>query len=205
MTRLLSSIPLLLASLLVVAWSSLALVSYTFESTPNEMSVEGGSTLHDWSCPIESIEGSLQLDTAQTDDSVPLSGIGSVQVRVPVDAIQCDKETMNEKLREALQMNAYPEVYFNLDKAQIKSLPEANDGWVGVNATGELILAGERRQIELPVKAQRQANDAFRFVGEHTILLSDYDIDRPSAMFGTIKTSKEVTVKFDVTATPETK
>lgn len=185
----------------LVAWTGQPPVTYTFESTPNEMNVEGGSTVHDWSCPIQTLNGTVRMDTTSTAQA-PIGAPSRVQVEVPVDAIQCEKGTMNEKLREALQMNSYPTVYFSLKDAQVSPLPDSGKSWFSVDATGELILAGERRQIDLPVKGKRLDNGDLRFVGSYTILLSDYGIERPSAMFGTIKTSKEVTVNFDVTATP---
>lgn len=203
MTRLAYTLGLLLAATVLVAWSAQPPVSYTIASTPNEMSVEGGSTVHDWSCPIESLGGSVKIDTAATEDGAPISGVTGTQVQVPVDAIQCDKDTMNEKLREALQMNSYPEVYFSLKDAQVSPLPDSGDAWFEVDATGELILAGERRQIDLPVQGRRLDDGALRLTGSHTIRLSDYDVDRPSAMLGTITVSEEVTVHFDVTATPD--
>lgn len=191
----------LFAGLLLAAWTGLSLTPYTFDSDASQMSVEGGSTVHDWTCPIETVEGNLQMKTTNPGDQ-PLEAINRVQVNVPVDAIQCDKETMNEKLRDALQMDKYPQVYFTLKDAQLSPLPDSGEGWVSVAAEGELMLAGKRRTIDLPVKGQRLDNGDFRFVGSHTIRLSDYDIDRPSAMFGTIKVSKEVTVNFDVVASP---
>lgn len=204
MTRTLQlAVPILLALGLLVAWTGTPIASYTFRSTPNEMNVEGGSTIHDWSCPIKTLDGTLKLDTTGTAQS-PIGAPSQVQVEVPVDAIQCDNDTMNEKLREALQMNAYPKVYFSLEDAQVSPLPDSGASWFTIDAAGELILAGKRRQIELPVKGQRLDDGNLRFVGHHTIRLSDYDIERPSAMFGAIKTSKKVTVNFDVTATPDT-
>jgi polyisoprenoid-binding protein YceI len=194
---------LMLAGAFLAAGLGQPPVSYNFEPSMSEMSVEGGSTLHDWSCPIESISGSLDIDTAQTDQGAPIAGLSGTQVAVPVDAIQCDKDTMNEKLREALQMNSYPEVYFSLEDAQVSPLPDSGATWFQVEATGELILAGERRQVELPVKGEKLDNGNLRLTGSHTIRLSDYDIERPSAMLGTITVSKDVTVNFDVTATPD--
>jgi polyisoprenoid-binding protein YceI len=205
MTRsFLAAFTVLLAGTLLAAWSLQSPVSYTIEPTPNEMYVEGGSTLHDWSCPIKGLSGSLEANAAQAADAPPISEVSKSRVQVPVDSIQCDKDTMNEKLREALQMNAYPKVYFSLDDAQVSPLPDSGASWFSVDATGELILAGERRQIELPVQGQHLDNGNIRLTGSHTIRLSDYDIERPSAMLGTIKTSKDVTVHFDVTATPDT-
>jgi len=203
MTRLISvRFGLLLAATVLVAWSVPPPTSYTFEATPNEMYVEGGSTVHDWSCPIEELGGTLRATTSDSETAAPMSGVSDAQVQVPVDAIQCDNGTMNEKLREALQVNAYPEVYFSLSEAQVSPLPDSGDTWFSVDAAGELILAGERRQIDLPVQGRRLDDGALRLTGSHTIRLSDYDVDRPSAVLGTIKVSKKVTVHFDLMATP---
>ncbi|MFB6274381.1 MAG: YceI family protein [Salinibacter sp.] len=196
-----SALSALVAIGLVVAWTSVPPTSYTFDSTPNEMRVEGGSTIHDWSCPIKTLDGTLQVDTAGAAKT-PIAPPSKVQVSIPVDAITCDNGTMNEKLREALKMESHPQVQFSLQEAQVSPLPDSGSGWFQVDATGTLTLAGNQRQIDLPVSGQRLENGDLRFVGRHTIRLSDYGIERPSAMFGAIKVSKKVTVHFDVTATP---
>lgn len=189
-----------LAVVLMAAGSGVA-IPYSFNSSPNEMKVTGGSTLHDWSCPIESLNGTFQADTTNAS-STSMSGLTGVQVEVPVDAIQCDRSTMNEKLREALKMEDHPMVRFTMTEAQMRPLPDSSESWFAVDAKGTLRMAGEQRTVSLPVKGQRHADGSLRFVGSHTITLNDYDMERPSAMLGTIKVSEDVTVHFDVTATP---
>ena len=190
-----------LGAVLLVAWTGVPPASYTFSSSPNEMRVEGGSTIHDWSCPITTLDGTLNMDTSSTAQN-PIGPPSKVEVTVPVDAITCDKETMNEKLREALQMEKHPNVRFALQTAQVSPPPDSGQAWFQIDAEGSHTLDGAERQIELPVQGRRLADGDLRFVGQHTIRLSDYEVDRPSAMFGAIKTSKKVTVHFDVTATP---
>jgi hypothetical protein len=85
----------------------------------------GGSTLHDRSCPIESLSGPLNIDTAQTTDGAPVSGVSGTQVAVPVDAIRCGRDTTSEKLQAALQMDPCPEVYFSPADVQVSPLPDS--------------------------------------------------------------------------------
>jgi hypothetical protein len=199
--------PLTAASLLAVAGMLLmgALpvfpTSYTLQSDASSMHVEGTSTLHDWSCPVGAMEGSFQIDTSSTA-SAPISGIRRAHMSVPVEQIDCDNGTMNDKLREALQVNAYPTVIYTLESAELQPLPDSTARWFKMQTTGELIVAGARNQIDMTVKGQRLGDGRLRFVGQKALKLSAFDVERPSAMLGAIKTGDEVTVHFDVAAAP---
>ena len=165
------------------------------------MRVEGTSTLHDWSCPVESMTGTFQIDTTASE-SVPISGLNRAHISVPVEQIVCDKNTMNEKLQDAMQINAYPQVMYTLQSVNLQPLPDSSASWFEAQTTGELMIAGERQGIDMMVKGQKMDDGRLRFIGQHTITLSDYDVDRPSALLGTIKTGKDVTIHFDVVAAP---
>jgi hypothetical protein len=39
------------------------------------MNVEGGSTIHDWSCPIKTLNGTLEVDAAGETPIGALSGV----------------------------------------------------------------------------------------------------------------------------------
>lgn len=209
--RLFSPLPLLLLAALLLG--AVALHSAKFKIQPEEssMRVTGTSTLHDWSCAVQSLSGTLQLTPASssseatdptTDNgsSEPLTAISEVRVTVPVEQIDCDNGTMNSKMRDALKADAYPIVLYDLESASIQPLPDSSAAWFQVNATGELNIAGTRRTLDMTVKGQRLNDGRYRFVGEKSFLLSEFDIKRPSAMLGAIKTGDRVTVHFDVVA-----
>lgn len=193
----------LLAAALVAATGLASLTTYQIQPDASSMQISGTSTLHDWTCDVGGLDGTLMADAAASeapDEAVPLSAVTGVQVSVPVDRIDCDKDRMNRNLREAMKANAYPEILFSLSDATLAPLPDSSASWFRVDASGELIISGTRKQVALDVRGQRLDDGRLRFVGETPLLMSDFDVERPSFMLGTVKTGDEVTVRFDVVA-----
>ena len=48
------------------------------------------------------------------------------------------------------------------------------------------------------VRGEKLANGQVRLQGEHPLLMTDYGLTPPSAMFGALRTADKVTVKFDL-------
>jgi hypothetical protein len=212
---------------------ALVLVStpYTFEEDASSMTISGTSTLHDWTCDVERVEGRLSAqvadaqvsetqvadaqtasarqtanaggDAASAAPGVPLKDLKSVTVQVPVDAIECGKSRMNRNLREALKANSYPKIIFTMSTATFEALPDSAGAWFRVDAAGELIIAGTRQNVTLDVRGERLGDGRLRFTGETPLKMSTYEVDAPSFMLGTVKTGDEVTVTFDVVAAPQ--
>lgn len=206
-----STFSLLLLAILLVGAATIRPIPFKIQPEESTMRVSGTSTLHDWSCDMQSFSGTLEMtpasDSPESADpssdngsSEPLASVSDVRITVPVEQIECNKGTMNSKLRDALKSDAYPIVLYDLESASIQPLPDSSAAWFQVNATGELNIAGTRRTIDMTVKGQRLDDGRYRFVGEQPILLSDFEVERPSAMLGAIKTGDRVVVHFDVVA-----
>lgn len=194
----------LLAGLVLLTATGLAFIAaptYVFRAEPSDMTIAGTSTLHDWTCDVPKLDGRVQATTA-ADAATPVDALTSTQVSISVDAIDCDKDRMNRNLREAMEAKKYPTILFSLKDATVNPLPDSSDTWMMVDATGELIIAGTRKTVDLPVQAQQQSDGTLRFVGSTTFKMSSYGVDPPTVMLGTIKTGDEVTISFDVIAAP---
>lgn len=187
-------------ALVLSGFALLSAPTYIFQAEPSDMTISGTSTLHDWTCDVPQINGQLQASIAES--GTMLANLTKTQVRIPVDAIECNKDRMNRNLREAMSSNKYPNILFLLEAADVTPLPDSAGTWMNVDATGELMISGTRKQITLPVKAQRLDDGTFRFVGSTTFDMSSYGVDPPTVMFGTIKTGNEITINFDVVAAP---
>jgi polyisoprenoid-binding protein YceI len=191
---------LLATALILSGFAVLSAPTYVFRAEPSDMTISGTSTLHDWTCDVPDIDGRLQASPA--DSGIMLADLTKTQVSIAVDAIECHKDRMNRNLREAMSSNKYPNILFLLEKADIAPLPDSAGAWMNVDATGELMISGTRKQITLPVKAQRLDDGGLRFVGSTTFNMSEYGVDPPTVMLGAIKTGDEITINFDVVATP---
>ncbi len=144
--------------------------------------ISGGSSMHDWSCDVQAI------GTMETDDAgVPTTAI----LEIPVENIECGKRGMNNKLRKALLVDDHPTIVFELASAA----PAGTDSF---KVTGTVKVAGKAKSIEADVaKSVRDANK-LQFSGRVDMLMSDFDIKRPTAMLGAIKTQNELTVFFEI-------
>lgn len=212
-SRLLSVVALLTTVAFITAGLGLALTSYTFDDAASTMTISGTSTMHDWTCDVESLEGRLSAEVASakvadasnetTADGIPLKNLQSVTVQVPINQIECGKDRMNRNLREALKAKSYPKVIFSMSTASFEALPDSAGAWFRVDASGELIIAGTRRDVTLDVRGERLDDGRLRFTGETPLKMTDFEVDPPSFMLGAVKTGDEVTVRFDVVAAPQ--
>lgn len=170
----------------LVGWQA---TSFTFEPD-GKIWVEGTSTVHDWDCQIAQFAGTLDAEVEDT----AFASLTGTNVVVPVRGIDCDNGTMNGKLRNALGETP---IRYTLTNATLGDA--ATDGWFTVNTTGTLSIAGESQPARMAVKAKALDDGRFRFTGKHALLMTDFGIDPPTALLGTLKTGDEVTVHFDVT------
>lgn len=163
----------------------------------SEMTVHGSSNVRDWTMDVQTIRGEVTVQPAN-GDGVPT--VERLQVEFPVEDIVSDNGTMTSKAHDALQSNAYPVIYFSSNEVEVST--DGEDAFQVV-AHGELIIAGERRMIDLQAEGMRQEDGTYRFQGEHDLQLSDFDVKRPTALLGTLRVSDEITLAFDVTVASE--
>ncbi len=161
--------------------------------------IEGTSTIHDWTCEIEQVEGFLDLEASATAVTEP----SRVEVSVPVRSIECNNGTMNKKTRKALAADAHPLILYELLDAEVLPGP-ANDAFQ-LKTTGRLMIAGTTKSIEMTVEGRRLPDGRFRLTGSLPLLMTDFGIDPPKAMLGTLKTGDRVVVHFDVVVAPRSK
>lgn len=166
--------------------------------------LEGGSSLHDWSCDAGEIVAEMRVrrrDDVSADAGLP-DAIERVRVDVPVDRITCGNGTMEEKLREALDAADHPRVTFRMDDYAI--IPDSADpGTMLVGAQGTLTIAGTERPIQLSVMGQDTGRDGLRITGSAQVLMSEFGVKPPTAMLGLLKTDDRVLIQFELVTTYE--
>jgi hypothetical protein len=173
-------------------------VTFTFHED-SEMTIYGSSNVRDWTMDVLEIDGQVAVQPAADDNSLPV--VEQLLVEVPVDSILSGRGAQNEKAHKALQQNAQPVIYFRSESIDV-SAGGAADSTFSVTAQGELIMAGERRDVNIQAEGTRLADGAYRFQGEHNMLLSNFDIERPTALLGALRVADEIRIAYDVTIVP---
>lgn len=175
---------------------ALAMVAATFPggrqtqltvTKASQLWVDGTSTVHDWTCKVGEVQGSITLDAQ-------LGEVSKAVVTVPSAAVDCDNRTMNKKAADALKTGDYPTIRYTLKNAEVKKDGET----LNIHAVGVLELAGRKNDLAATIIGRPVADGAYKFVGTLPVTMSDFGVDAPSAMFGTIKSGDEVTVRFEI-------
>lgn len=186
------SLPLAGVLLLAAGMLGFMPLRYTLEPA-STMRIEGTSSLHDWACTAAKVAGTMQMEAA-----TETFAISRVEVTVPVRAIDCDNGTMDKKTRDALQADAHPTIRYRLDSAEV--LPGTNPPRFSLRAAGRLTVAGTERPLGMMVSVTPLADGRYRFTGEAPLTMSDFGVEPPTALLGTLKTGDRVVVRFDVVA-----
>ena len=73
-----------------------------------------------------------------------------------------------------------------------------------IKCQGSLTIAGTTRQIEVEATYTVSTNGSIQCKGSKKLAMSDYNIEPPSFMFGSVTTGNDITVSFDVVLAPKT-
>lgn len=171
---------------LLLALGSIAQTKYTF-SEAKEMMVSGTSTIHDWDMEAKSgitATASLKIENGQLKD------ISSLKVEMKSESLKSGTNGMDTNAYKALNTDKYPAISFELvGPVQISGNK--------INAKGKMSISGTTQTIPMEVIYQVDGSK-ISFSGTKEIKFTDYKIDPPKAVFGTIKTGNELTLSFEI-------
>ena len=168
-----------LFTLLFACFVSIGLAqdSYTLSEESN-LTIEGTSTVHDWTVTANTIEGVLKIE-----ENTPKE----IDFQVAVADILSERgATMDKKMHGALQKDVHPKILFVLREVKNESI-----------FVGTLTIGGNPQEVEIVGKIEASGS-SIHISGEHKIALNDFGIEPPTAMFGQVIVGDDVTVKFDL-------
>lgn len=162
---------------------SLTLQAQEFRSKQDEstMKISGTSTLHDWHIDVESFTAKASLNG---------ENIESAEFKAVVKSLKSGTSSMDDNTYEALDAENYPTINF-------KSTSKVGaDG--KVNIKGNLTIAGTTKPIAIAATIEKWSEKSMTVKGKHTFKMTDFGIDPPRAVFGTIRTGDEITIEFKI-------
>jgi polyisoprenoid-binding protein YceI len=157
--------------------------------------VDGKSTVRKFSCkaPVFTVD----IDANAGAVSAVLSAnkaVRSVNVRIPVEKMDCGNGTMNEHMLKALKAKEAPAIEFKLASYDVAK------GATGVQGTlhGTLTLGGSTQPIAIPAQAADAGTGLLRVTGAYELHMKTFGLKPPSLMMGTMKVDEAVMVSFDL-------
>ncbi|MFZ6051395.1 YceI family protein [Halocola ammonii] len=173
----------LVVAIAIVFASQLAIgQTYSSKLTESSMTVSGTSTLHDWESDVEDFTALCVIEGEE---------IESATFSAKVKSIKSGTGSMDENTYEALNAEDHKQITFKSNKVQ-----KSGNNLV---VNGVLTIAGESQNIRMNLIMEKWQANSLSVKGEYTLKMTEYGIDPPTAMWGTIKTGNEVTIKFEIT------
>jgi hypothetical protein len=160
--------------------------------------LEGSSNVRDWRCDATTLDASIDLDDDGTfDASAPaIARLRSVQVRVPTHALTCGRSQMDNIMFKALHVDDEPDCRQIV--ASFDVVAQSGEAGHALVMQGTLRIAGRENVVRVPVDVQMQRDGSLRAQGALPILMTDYGITPPTALFGVLRTENRIVVKFDL-------
>jgi len=155
----------------------------------SEVLVHGTSTLHDWTMNCEQFSGSAMITMK---DGHP-AAMTDLVLEIVVKGMKSGKSAMDSRTYKAMDESKHPKVVFRSTEVTIR--PQG--AGVTVIAEGKLTIAGVTKTVTLQADGYK-SGDRWVFKGKKEIHTPDYDVERVSAMMGTIKTGEDVVIDFDI-------
>lgn len=163
----------------------------------SSMTINGSSTLHDWS--VEATEFTIQFRLPSywfdSDENWTGEDITELNVTVPVDHLDGGRNKMNRDLRDALKFDEYPNIHFTWDELEFTDLTDTGRR---AEVTGRVTIAGNERDIKFA--ADLSINEWSQIVVKGTVPMNmgDYDIEPPRALLGVIRTDEDIELSFEL-------
>ena len=176
-----------------------AQTNYTLSSETAEMIVDGSSTVSDWSVSIRKAKGNfLIIDNFKIEIGASL--YSNLKFEFLVDEMESGRgPIMNNKLKKALKSSEHPMVNYNSTENKIVSVKDKS---FVLESKGEIEIGGLKKPFSFLLNCSyNEEMKTISFEGNKDITMSMFNIVRPTAFFGKLKTMDGLNVKFNMSFT----
>lgn len=189
---------LILTSLLLFGCLSSTAFTQSLKPAKSDLTIYGSSTLHNWDVKATNFEVDFAIPNYWFEhvDLWEGNDVSGLEVRVKINDLESGRGKMNRDLREALKEKEHPEIVFIWESLTVNSLEE-NEGRI-LNVEGFLDIAGVKNAITFKSEATLNNKGEFIATGEVEVDMTDYSVDPPTALFGALKTDKDVRVSYKI-------
>lgn len=181
----------MVAMWLVLPWQTKAQSTYTLVPQAQVfMKVTGTSNVHGWEMTSSTMQskGDFKFDKNQV-----LTSIQNFQLTLDAKTLKSKHSSLDTRAYKVMKASQHPKIVYNLRSTEVTTVSKNK---YLVKVLGELTIAGARQIISMNVNVLVNADNSITCTGTEKIKLSDYNIEAPSYMAGTMKVGNELTIGF---------
>jgi len=163
---------------------------FSLVNSESSLTVSGTSSLHDWDIKAEQLNGNINFE------NIEACKIKSLSFSVVAESLKSGKSGMDKNTYKALDTNNHKNITFQL--TQVKNVTNKGQNIYTVDALGNLSIAGTKKQVNMQFNITVE-NSKVKLKGEKALKMTYFNVEPPKALFGTVTTGDEITVKFSTT------
>lgn len=171
----------LLSIITLISVFTFGQMQLTSDPAQSKLTVAGTSSLHDW----ESVVNEFKVTGTLAETS-----INNLKVEATTRSIKSGKSVMDDKTWEALKAKQFTTITFAAQTVQ----RSGNQ----LSGNGTLTLAGKTKTVPVKASIVQESAQFIKVSGAVTLKMTDFGIEPPTAMFGTLQTGDEVTIKYEI-------
>lgn len=160
---------------------------FKLNNKESSLKVFGTSSLHDWHIAAEAKSGKLVLKNKETGE------IETCEFTVIVESLKSGKKSMDKNTYKALGTDTYKTITFKL--LEVKEIEKKGTGKFLLKSEGNLTITNVKKLIPIEFNIEIIA-DKIILTGEKNIKMTDFNVEPPKALLGTITTGDDITIKF---------
>ncbi|MFT7033622.1 MAG: hypothetical protein ACJA2S_002130 [Cyclobacteriaceae bacterium] len=162
----------------------------------SSLTIYGSSNINKFKCKLKQNfeRDSLCVLIEEKSDTIYCK---NTEVIFEVSKFHCGHEGINKDFRQTLRANEYPTISLSVDQIYLldsSMLVDENDK---IRADISIELAGVVREYNIKFDKIESDRDNLSIIGSQQILMSEFNIDPPQALFGLIKTNNELSINFE--------
>ncbi|MEL0454661.1 YceI family protein [Flavobacteriaceae bacterium SZ-1-7] len=160
---------------------------FKLNNPESSLKVLGTSSLHDWHVTAEQQSGKINFS------DIEAGKIESLSVSIVAESLKSGKSSMDKNTYKALKTDDHKNISFQL--TEVKDVVAKGNGAFSVKTMGNLTIVGTKKSISLDFE-MNLVGSKIKISGDKKIKMTDFNIDPPKALFGTITTGDDITIEF---------
>lgn len=165
-------------------------------SNVSKMIIHGTSNVNDWEAEVRTVKGEVVVEKIENIDWSDAASfrIEQVNLLIPVADIDSGSRRMNNNMYDYLKKSDHPYISYEMQE-KIELITMGNPGGI-LKVRGIVTAAGKSVKINHEVTINEDDNGRLNISGSHDLKMTDFGIDPPRALLGTVRSHDEMTIAF---------
>lgn len=149
--------------------------------------LNGTSSLHDWEMKAEgfSCTSVFQLENNKVEQ------VKSLTLTIPVQTLKSGKGAMDKNAYAALKLEAHKQITYTITSSTVQGNK--------IICNGNLTIAGVTKPMQVESTCTINADNTIVCKTSKKFKMTEFNVEPPSFMFGSVTTGDEITMAFDLT------